>query len=65
MKFINFFLVIALIYTLSTKSKTKNQANKTSTNPKENNEVAINSKLELKIEEIYQKLKTGDFSILD
>lgn len=56
------FLVIALFYTLSAKSKTKNQENKTSINPKESNEVATNSTLELKekIEEIYQKLKIGE-----
>src|SRR2546423_240124 len=57
-----FFLVITLVYTWLTKSKAKNQENKSSTNPKESNEAEINSTLELKakIEEIYQKLITGE-----
>jgi len=51
-----FFLVVALVYTFSTKSKVKNQANKTSIDSN------IKSTLELKekIEEIYQKLKIGE-----
>jgi len=58
-----FFLVIALIYSWLTKSKAKKQANKEFlSTSKENNEAAINSTLELKakIEEIYQKLITGE-----
>jgi len=58
-----FFLVIALVYTWSTKSKVKNQANKEfSSTSKENNKLETNSTLELKakIEEIYQKIIIGE-----